>query len=231
MIKNKRVTAVILAAGNSVRYKGKRNKNFEIINNKVVLNYSLTVFDKNKYVDELVVAVKEKEKEEVKKIIKKELLYKDVKIINGGRTRKESVYNCISSIDSDIVIIHDGARPLIKDSYVSQCIENMDKYKGVTVGIKVKDTIKITDANNIVINTTNRSNTWQIQTPQCFDRKVLLKMHEKYKNEDATDDCYLLEKNRYRIKVIEGDYTNIKITTYEDLDVIKGLVDKVIDKE
>ena len=65
--------------------------------------------------------------------------------------------------------------------------------------------------------TTNRDQTWLIQTPQCFKRKLLLELHEKYQNEQVTDDCMLLEKDNYTIKVIEGDYTNIKITTYDDL--------------
>ena len=97
----------------------------------------------------------------------------------------------------------------------------MKEYKGVTLGVKSKDTIKITDENNIVINTTKRSNTWMTQTPQCFERNTLLKTYEKYKDEDITDDCILLEKDKYKIKIIEGDYTNIKITTYEDIYCIK----------
>ena len=78
----------------------------------------------------------------------------------------------------------------------------MKDFKGVTIGVKSKDTIKLTDENDIVINTTNRANTWIIQTPQCFDRLILLNMHEKYKNEDVTDDCSLLEKDGYKIKII-----------------------------
>lgn len=224
MIKNKKVSAIILAAGNSIRYGKNTNKNFELINGKSILLYSLDVFNKNKYVDELIIAVRKFEKKIVEKIIKREKLFKNIKIVFGGKTRKESVFNCIENLDSDIVIIHDGARPLIKDSYVNNCIDSVGKYKGVTVGVRAKDTIKITNDNGIVIDTTERSNTWLVQTPQCFDRKVLLKVHEKYKNEDATDDCYLLEKSRYKVKVIEGDYTNIKITNKEDLEIIKGII-------
>ena len=98
--------------------------------------------------------------------------------------------------------------------------EEMNKFKGVTIGVKSKDTIKITDDNGIVINTTKRSNTWVIQTPQCFDREILLNLHEKYKDTEVTDDCMLLEKDGHKIKIIEGDYTNIKITTYEDIKII-----------
>ncbi len=221
MIDNKTISAIILVAGNSTRFGKNRNKNFEILNEKTVLEYSLNAFDKNKYVDYIIIAIKESEMQEVKDIINKEQLTKKINIVTGGNTRKESVYNCIKNINSDIVIIHDGARPLIKQEYINNCIENMREFKGVTIGVKSKDTIKITDEKNIVINTTNRDNTWIIQTPQCFDRDILVKMHEKYKNEDVTDDCSLLEKDGNRIKIIPGDYTNIKITTGEDMDIIK----------
>jgi 2-C-methyl-D-erythritol 4-phosphate cytidylyltransferase len=227
LIDKKTVTAIILAAGNSTRFGKDRNKNFEILNGKSVLAYSLDAFDKNAYIDHIIVAIKECEKSKINSIINKESLTKNVDIIIGGNTRKQSVYNCIKTINSDIVIIHDGARPLIKQEYIINCIENMKEFKGATIGVKSKDTIKITDENNIVINTTNRNSTWLIQTPQCFDRLTLLKMHDKYKNEDVTDDCSLLEKDKYKIKIIQGDYSNIKITTSEDLDIIKKLLMKI----
>ena len=97
----------------------------------------------------------------------------------------------------------------------------MNNYKGATIGVKSKDTIKISNKCGIVINTTKRENTWIIQTPQCFDRKILLTLHEKYKELEVTDDCMFLEKANYKVKIIEGDYTNIKITTFEDLNIIK----------
>lgn len=224
MIKNKKVTAIILVAGNSTRYGQNKNKNFEIINGKAVLAYSLNEFDKNNYIDNIIIAIKENEIQEVKSIIKKETPIKKIDLVIGGNSRKESVYNCIKATNSDIVIIHDGARPLIKQEYINKCIESINEYKGVTIGVKSKETIKITDEDNIVINTTKRSNTWLIQTPQCFDRHTLLKMHEKHKSQDVTDDCQLLEKNNYKVKIIEGDYTNIKITTFDDYNIIKGFI-------
>ena len=221
MLDTKKVTAIILVAGNSTRFGQNRNKNFEDINGKTVLYYSLKVFDKNKYVDNIIIATKKEEISKVKDIIEQENITKSIKIVIGGNTRKQSVYNYIKDVNSDIVIIHDGARPMIKQEYINKCIENMDKFKGIAIGVRSKDTIKITDENNIVINTTQRANTWIIQTPQCFDRKVLLKIHNKYKKEDVTDDCELLEINNYKIKILEGDYTNIKITTYEDLNIVR----------
>lgn len=221
MIYGRTVTAIILIAGNSTRFGQNRNKNFEIINGKPIIVYSLEEFDKNKYIDNIIIATKKSDIDKFKNIIQKEQLTKKVDIVLGGETRKESVYNCIKNTDSDIVIIHDGARPVIKQDYISKCIEEMKEYKGVTMGVKTKDTIKITDENDIVINTTKRSNTWVIQTPQCFERKILLEMHQKYEGEEITDDCILMEKGNYRVKVLEGDYTNVKVTTYEDIKIVK----------
>jgi len=218
---NKRITGIVLVAGSSTRYGQNRNKNFEMINQKSVLSYTLEAFDKNEYIDDIIVASKEEDFDIVKKIVKKAEIQKNVNIVLGGATRKESVNNCIIATDADIVIIHDGARPFIRQEYINKCIECIDKIKGATIGVKSKDTIKITDNDDCVINTTLRSNTWIVQTPQCFDRKILLDMHKKYENTDVTDDCMLLEKENYKVKMIEGDYTNIKITTYEDLDIMK----------
>ncbi|MBQ9314786.1 MAG: 2-C-methyl-D-erythritol 4-phosphate cytidylyltransferase [Clostridia bacterium] len=222
MIGNKKVTAIVLAAGDSMRYGKNRNKNFEILNGKTVLQYSIDAFDKNNYIDDIIIASKENEIQKVKNIISEEKHDKIIKVIIGGKTRKESVYHCITSTNADIVIIHDGARPLIKQEYINQSIECIGELKGVTIGVKAKDTIKIADKNNVIISTTNRSNTWIIQTPQCFNRDVLVKLHEKYKNVDVTDDCSLLEKEGYSVKIVEGDYTNIKITTYEDWRIIES---------
>ena len=221
MIKNKTITGIILVAGNSTRFGKNRNKNFEIVNGKSILSYSINAFNKNSYIDNIIIVLKEEEKEEVNNIIKQENIDKKIDIVIGGASRKESVNNAIKSTDSDIAIIHDGARPLIKQEYINNTIEEMINFKGVTIGVKSKDTIKITDDNGIVESTTKRSNTWIIQTPQCFDRKILLDLHEKYKDSIVTDDCMLLEKDGYKVKIIEGDYTNIKLTTYEDINVIK----------
>ena len=221
MKNNKTVTAIVLVAGNSTRYGKNRNKNFELINGKTVISYTLNIFDKNDYIDDIIIAVKENEIQEIEKIIESENLNKEVKVIIGGNTRKQSVYNCLKMTNSDIVIIHDGARPAIKQEYIDKCLETMNDFSGATMGVKSKDTIKITDDNNVVVTTTKRKNTWLIQTPQCFERKTLLEMHEKYNDEDITDDCVLLEKGNYQVKIIEGDYTNIKLTTYEDLSIIR----------
>ena len=119
-------------------------------------------------------------------------------------------------------MIHDGARPRIKEEYIDRCLEQMDKFKGATVAVKAKDAIKICDDNGVVTETTKRANTYLVQTPQCFERETLLNLHEKFKGDnDITDDCMVLEKGGYKIKVVEGDYTNIKVTTFDDLHLVE----------
>lgn len=219
----KTVTAIILVAGNSTRFGQNRNKNFEIIEGKEVLLYSLEKFNENDLVKNIMIVCKKDEEAVVRKIASKITLNKEIQYITGGTTRQESVYNAITKTDSNIVIIHDGARPMIKDRFITECIEEMDNFKGVSIAVKSKDTIKITDDNGIVKETTLRKNTWVIQTPQCFDRELLLEMHEKFKgDETVTDDCMLMERSGSKVKLIEGEYSNIKVTTYDDVNLVKG---------
>lgn len=151
--------------------------------------------------------------------------HKPVSLVIGGNSRQESVLNAITISESDIVVIQDGARPMIKHSYIENSLLELNKYSGTSIAVKSKDTIKITDNNGIVIESTSRDNTWVIQTPQCFDKKILLDAHMNQLNSpNTTDDCMLLENAGYKIKLISGDYTNIKITTEEDLNIIKELL-------
>ena len=217
MINKRKVCAIILCAGNSKRY-GK-NKILEQINGKYVINYSLEIFDSNKFVDEIIVGIREEDKKIFEQVIKKNKYHKKIILVIGGNTRSETVYICLKETNSDIVIIHDGARPNIRHEFINNLLNYMNQYVGTTLGVKAKDTIKLVDDENNILSSTNRNNTYLIQTPQCFIRKYLLEKH-RLNNSDITDDCILLEGD-YKIKVIEGDYTNIKITTLSDLNILK----------
>ena len=199
MKEEKRVTAIILLAGNSTRFGKNRNKNLERIDNKPIFQYSL----EKPQIEEIVTATKQT----------KPFIY-----VEGGSTRKESVYHALQHTTSEIVLIHDGARPMIKSCYIDQCLQAMQHYKGASMAVKSKDTIKVTNEKREVIQTTKRETTWLTQTPQCFSTKELLRAHEKYQQEEEiTDDCMLLEKEKEQVVLIEGDYTNIKVTTYDDM--------------
>ena len=224
MINNKYITGIILAAGNSVRFNKGSNKNFELILNKPVIMYSVEVFENNDFIDNIIIVVKDNEKKYLNNLLKQFDIQKDILLVSGGSTRKESVYNALLKTEAHYVVIHDGARPNVNNKIINLCLENLLYYTGVITGVKSKDTIKIVNDNNVVVETTNRDNTWNIQTPQCFDKNILLEMHEKYKD-DVTDDSLLLEEE-YEVKVIEGDYANIKITTIEDIKIIEGFIKK-----
>ena len=211
------VSGIILAAGNSTRYGS--NKILERVNDKYILEYSLDVFTNHRRINNVVITTKEEYIDIIKEIVSK--YDKDINVILGGDTRRESVYNALCSTLSDIVLVHDAARPLIRSIYIDNCLNEIDNYDGVIVGVKAKDTIKVVDTNNLVVSTTNRDKTYLVQTPQCFRRLELLELHEKYSNINVTDDASLLELENKRIKIIDGDYQNIKLTYKEDMDIVK----------
>ena len=145
----------------------------------------------------------------------------------GGSHRQESVFNALKLSSSDIVVIHDGARPMIRQEYIVNSLLELNNFPGTSIAVKSKDTIKITDDNGVVTQTTQRSNTWVIQTPQCFNREILMNCYLDQKiSENLTDDCMLLEQAGHRIKLISGDYTNIKITTQEDIRILAELISR-----
>jgi 2-C-methyl-D-erythritol 4-phosphate cytidylyltransferase len=218
-MKNK-ASAIILMAGNSTRY-GNKNKNLETLNNQPVILYSINEFIKNKDIDEIIIVTKKEDINKLSKILPED---KNIRITTGGKERRDSVYNGLKIAKNDIVIIHDGARPNIKQSYINNCLKEMANYDGCTVGVKTKDTIKIVNKKNEVVETTERINTYQIQTPQVFKKDILLKLHETNRKENITDDCMLLEQAGYPVKVIDGDYSNLKITTKEDLSILEILM-------
>lgn len=186
-----------LQHGSGTRFGGDKNKVYIEILDKPIISYSLNVFDKNKSIDEIILVVKDGEEEMINQILRQEKQEKPIKIVKGGKTRKESVYNALKEADCDIVLVHDSARPAIKSEYIDRCLQEMDRYKGVSIGVKSKDTIKITDENGVIVSTTKRANTWIVQTPQCFAKTELLMAHNKFINDEtATDDCVLLENMR-----------------------------------
>ena len=216
------VSGIILIAGSSSRYNKGYNKNLELINNRPIFMYSVEVMNRIKEINEIILVIKKEEENIIKDYIKDN---NKVKIVYGGSSRKESVYKGLIKTNNDIVIIHDGARPLIKEEYLKDCLKYIKEYNGVVIGVPVKDTIKIIDENNIVIESTNRNSTWISQTPQCFKKDILLELHKKYLDDESiTDDSILLEKEGIKVKMIKGSYTNIKLTTKEDLIYIKSLI-------
>lgn len=232
MIYNKRVAVIIPAAGSGKRMGAAINKQFIEINNKPILAYTLDRFEKNSYIDQIIIVCKVEEIDYVEKYLVKHLGYKKiVAIVEGGVERQDSVYQGLLAVNEcvDIVLVHDGARPMIEDEDISRLVESVIHNGACILGVKVKDTIKLVDEENSVIETPKRETLYAVQTPQGFSREILLKAYTKGMKvgELVTDDAMMVEKyTKHVVKLVEGSYNNIKITTPEDVDIFKVYLKK-----
>ena len=214
---------VIVAAGTGSRMNMGINKQFIKLEGKEIIAYTIEKFYNNSNIEDIVVVVKEDESEFFKKEILDKYNFKNVKIAYGGKERQDSVYNGLKLLDEkcDVVLIHDGARPFVSDKIIDKSIEEAKEHKAIVVGVPVKDTIKVIDNDKNIVDTPNRNVLWAVQTPQTFDYNILIDAYkDAFKNKFyGTDDAMLVERIGYKVKMLEGSYNNIKITTQEDLSV------------
>ena len=214
------VGAIIVAAGNSSRMNG-INKLFADINGKCVLARTLINFEKCQKVDYIVIVTRKDMQDEVNNVVNKYAIKKVINIVEGGATRQESVSNGIKMCPSgtEIIVIHDGARPFASSKLIEDTINNCEIYGASVPGVKSKDTIKVIN-DGFVQGTPDRETLFNIQTPQVFNfglYKLALNNSESF-----TDDSQLFEAMGERVFITPGDYRNIKITTIEDIEIAKA---------
>lgn len=224
MNKTTAVSVVIAAAGMSSRMQG-INKQFLLLDGIPVLARTLSAFDSINEINEIIIVVQESEILVVSDLVKDFNIKKVKAIVPGGSTRQESVLNGLKHVISQKVLIHDGARPFISKEEILNVISALDSYDAAAVGVNAKDTIKRVN-NDVITETLDRNNLVQIQTPQGFKTDVILSAHNKAKSEciEVTDDCALAEFCGIDVKVIYGNYNNIKITTPEDIAIARGIL-------
>lgn len=220
------VSVIIVSAGKSSRMVGV-DKQFIKLCGIPVIARSIIAFNEIAEVKEIIV-VTSKESLDALRILTEEIeIKKTIKIVVGGLTRQESVLNGFKSIDNSTqyVAIHDGARPLITQKDIVEVIFNAKKYNASTLGVSVKDTIKNTE-NGFITTTLNRNSLYITQTPQVFSKEVFQRGidYANDNNLDFTDDCQLLEAIGIKIFMTVGSYTNIKITTPEDIAIAENLL-------
>ncbi|CEN95202.1 2-C-methyl-D-erythritol 4-phosphate cytidylyltransferase [Paraclostridium sordellii] len=212
---------IIVAAGTGSRMKKDINKQFIKLDNKEIIAYTIDKFYINDEIDDIVVVIKKDEEDYFKENILEKYNFKNIKIAYGGEERQDSVYNGIQKLDKncEVVLVHDGARPFVTEEIINNSIQEAKKHNAVVVGVKVKDTIKVVGEEGNIVDTPNRKYLWSVQTPQVFKYDIITKAYENAYNENyyGTDDAMLVEKIGYDVKMIEGSYDNIKITTQEDL--------------
>ena len=226
------ITAIVLAAGKGSRMGLDIPKQFFNLCGKPVLFYSLEAFEQSQ-VEKVVLVTGEDDIDYCKTdIIEKYHFHKVKTIISGGTERYWSVKNGLQAAKgSDYILIHDAARPCLTQEIIENSISAVLETGACTIGVPAKDTIKLVDDNGFGIETLPRNYLWQIQTPQSFCYKDILEAYEimdQAKETDITDDTMIMERYlKKKVKVVLGDYCNIKITTKEDLLVAEEFLKKL----
>lgn len=233
-MQKKKCTAIVLAAGQGKRMGTKVQKQYLEIDGKPVLYYSLHAFEQSEIIDEIILVVGENQSEYCKdEIVSKYGISKVNKIVEGGAERYHSVWNGLQEVDDGgYVFIHDGARPFVDEEILKHAYKDVQNCKACVIGMPVKDTIKLADSDGFVNETPERSLLWMIQTPQVFENGLVKKAYAllmEQENIQVTDDAMVVEQMLgHKVKLTEGSYENIKITTPEDLDIAEIFVKKLL---
>ena len=208
------ISVIITAGGSSSRFAGNNKLLFQI-GDKSVLQHTVDKFLNIPEIDEIIISVNEVILEEVRTLFGNN---SKIKFVLGGENRQQSVYNALKACsNSDYVLIHDGARPFVSEDIILKTISEVKEKKACIVAVKTVDTIKIVDDNHCIKSTPNRAELWNAQTPQAFDYNLIYNLHKKYEGYNFTDDSLLCEKEGVSVFIVEGDYSNKKITTIEDI--------------
>lgn len=221
MIDGKFLSAIITAAGSGLRMKSKINKPYIEVGGRKVLEITLDTVRKIKEIDEIILVIRKDDEDIIKDILEK--YDENIRYVYGSTTRELSTFEGLKALDSksELVLTHDGVRPFASEELFLKTINALRKNKAVITATKSKDTVKIVDDDMYVDFTPNRDYVYNIQTPQAFDKKLIYAMYEKYLNSEfkVTDDSQLFEffDRDEKVKVVHGEYSNIKITTQEDI--------------
>jgi 2-C-methyl-D-erythritol 4-phosphate cytidylyltransferase len=224
-------SAIIVAAGKGTRMKSDNGKMFLEICEMPVIFYTIREFDECKDINEIIIVTREEDIVPCMDLVNEFEFNKVKKIISGGKERSDSVLKGLKEAanKANIIAIHDGARPLINKQDISKVISEAKEDKAAALGVRVKDTIKVLDENQYIVDTPERKNLWSVQTPQVFSREIIQEAYQIYRKEKElggtiTDDCMLVERMGHRVKMVEGSYENIKITTSEDIVIAEAIL-------
>lgn len=226
-----KTVAIIPAGGAGKRLKSHIAKQYLLLNSLPVLIHTLKVFQNSKNIDEIVLALPPEDLIHIRQeLAEKYFLTKVTNVVAGGNERQDSVRNCINVIQDkcDLVVIHDAVRPFVTEKLIQDVIDSALITGAAVTGVNVKDTIKEIKEDNMVGTTVPRNNLWLTQTPQAFRFELLKEAYKAAYDENfyGTDDASLLERMGKKVKMVEGSYENIKITTNEDMIIADALMKK-----
>lgn len=213
--------ALLLAGGSGRRFGAKQNKVYLEWQGKPLLQYSLDVLGASPRIRGILLVIRPEDEDAARGVLKAAKLEDRVRLIYGGPTRSASVAEGLKAVGAEAVLIQDGARPGLKAAYIEACAKALQEgagdLDGCAIAVLSRDTVKITDEAGQVLSTTPRARTWLVQTPQAFRTEALRCAHALYGTDpDVTDDCMLIERAGGHIRLLPGEYGNIKLTVPED---------------
>jgi len=214
--------AVIVSAGKGLRFMEGKKKQFYSLGGKPILAHTLDKFETCPLIRSVRLVVGQEDMDYcLEEIVERYRFQKVSEIVPGGKRRQESVKNGIDALpkDAEIVAIHDGVRPLLTRTMIEDSIHSALRHGAVVLAMPVKETIKMANPDGTVLKTLDRESLWQIQTPQTFQVNVIREAHYRATEDGfvGTDDASLVERLGVKVHILPGSYTNIKITTPEDL--------------
>ncbi len=226
------VVAVVPSAGQGTRMGGSTRKQYLSLGGVPLLAITLQVLQQISSIREIILSVPQDDIDECRRnIVEAFALGKVTQIVSGGIRRQDSVRNGLLAISHppDLVLIHDGVRPFIQGEIVERCIGCAQQTGAAVVAMPIHDTVKRVDEQHVILETLNREELWQIQTPQVFRYDSLFAAHQRAQQErwEATDDAALIERAGHPVSVVEGSCFNIKITRPDDLIVGEAILHRL----
>lgn len=233
-------TAIVLSAGQGKRMGTSVQKQYIELQGKPIIYYTLSVFQKSEIIDDIILVVgKDQLKYVQEEIVRKYHFTKVKTVVEGGHERYASVWQGLKAREYDkyyeniqdgYVFIHDGARPFVDEEMLERAYDTVRKYKACVAGVPSKDTIKLINEEQFAVTTPEREYVWAVQTPQAFEKTLIFEAYARLMEEECvhvTDDAMVVEQMmRLPVKLFEGSYENIKITTPEDLDIARIFLSK-----
>ena len=213
---------IIPASGSGNRFGLKTPKQFYKIDGKEILVHTLNRFNSVKDIKSIFISTAKEYIVKINNLTAKHKINKVEKVVTGGKYRQDSVYNALINIpakNGDRIIVHDAVRPYVTLKLLKALLKESVHYDCVIPAVKLNDTVKMTNSKGIVVSTVPRENLWSVQTPQIFEYGKLIKAFAiaNQKKYIGTDEASLMEHAGFKVKIIEGDASNIKITTRKDI--------------
>lgn len=225
---------LIPAAGTGRRMRSDRNKLLLSLRSQPLISWTLLAAEASQQISWVGIIAQPSDWSDIKETLATLSLTKPIQLIAGGTTRQESVYNGLQALpnEAERVLIHDGARCLATPELLDRCAEEIRHCSSLIAAVPVKDTIKVVDASGIIQSTPERRNLWAAQTPQAFDVEQLKQCHEVARRQgwEVTDDAALFEKCGLTVKIVEGEETNLKLTTPVDLAIAEFILQQRLEQ-